>query len=95
MLFTENNLSILPKNDGYVIGTFDPFVKLSKNPDKIKVKRVPPRTDLESLNYIPNEAMGINYAEVYGSIEDFIGDGHSRQLYPGAMEEETESTKSL
>lgn len=74
-LFTENNLSVLPKDDGYVIGQFDPFVKLSKNPDKIEVKRVPPRTDLEPLNYIPNEAMGINYAEAYGFIEDFIGDG--------------------
>ena len=41
-LFSENNLSVLPKDDGYVIGPFDPFVKLSKNPDKIEVKRVPP-----------------------------------------------------
>lgn len=32
-LFTENDLSVLPKDDGYVIGQFDPFVKLSKNPD--------------------------------------------------------------
>lgn len=74
LLFRTNHLSVLPKDNGYVIGSFDPFVKVGNDHDSIEVRRLP-AAGFESFNNIVNEAMGINYAEACGFIEDFIGEG--------------------
>ena len=75
ILFNQNGLSVLPRGKGYVIGSFDPFVRVGNDHDKIETRRLAPVYGIESFGHIVNETMGINYAEACGFIEDFIGEG--------------------
>lgn len=71
-LFTENGLSVLPKEKGYVIGSFDPFMSIGDDYDSIETRRIAPPEGIESFKHVANEAMGINYAEACGFIRDFV-----------------------
>lgn len=75
VIFSENNLSILPITRGeYIISSFSAYKEFGEPSDE--VQRIPISPHIQSLmpQFVVSEAIALNYASASGILNDFLED---------------------
>ena len=89
LLFSENNLSILPVTRGsYIIGNFEAYHDFETHASDICKVKIPDFVYSIDFDNITSEATAINVAYLSGILADFIGDENLIPTVNGRMSSE-------
>lgn len=75
VIFSENNLSILPITRGeYIISSFSAYKEFGKPSDEVQRISISPHIQSLMPQFVVSEAIALNYASASGILNDFLED---------------------
>lgn len=75
VIFSENNLSILPITRGeYIISSFSAYKEFGEPSDEVQRISISPHIQSLMPQFVVSEAIALNYASASGILNDFLED---------------------
>lgn len=86
VIFSENNLSILPITRGeYIISSFSAYKEFGEPSDEVQRISISPHIQSLMPQFVVSEAIALNYASASGILNDFLEDENLLATVNGRM----------